>query len=312
MADYLLKAISKSGTIRAYAAVTTDTANAAFSIQKPAVLSGIILGNVLAAAGLVAGTLKGNRERISLLFRGNGKIGKAAADACADGKIRGYTANPQCEFLEDETDVKTQILTAIGEASLLTVTKDLGLKQPYSGTINCATGDIGADLAYYFVHSEQIPSAVAVATIPVADGNGIEISGGYLIQQIPRDGGFGAKDEIELEKVIQTINSGISLNSMLIKKMPPEEIIASLFAGVEFEILDKVNLSFECSCNREVLLSALNMFDEAAKKEFLKSDEKIEVICEFCRNIYYITTEELVKYLKTGTNLTTQEGLNGK
>ena len=298
MSDYLLKAISKSGTLRIYTAITTGTANAAFAIQKPAVLPGIILGNVLTAAALCGATLKGSRERISLMFRGNGKIGKAAAEATADGKIRGCTANPQVEFSADGGDAKTQINSAIGEASILTITKDLGLKQPYSGTINCATGDIGADVAYYFVQSEQIPSAVAVSTIPNSTGDGVEICGGYLIQQIPVDGGIGAQGEQELEKVIETINSGISLNSMLLAAEPlmPEKMLETLLTGVEFEILEKIDLSFECSCNKEQLFHLLEMFSEDEKKEILKSGENIEIICDFCRGKYYITAEEAAKY----------------
>ena len=306
MADYLLKAMSKSGTIRAFAAVSTETVNTAFAIQKPAVLSGIILGNVLTATALCGATLKGNRERISLMLRGNGIVEKAMAEAEADGKVRGYVGNSQAEFSADGGDAKMQINNAIGEASILTMTKDLGLKQPYSGTINCATGDIGADVAYYFAQSEQIPSAVAVSTIPANDGKSAEISGGYLVQQIPTDGGFGAQGELELDKIAETISSGLSLNSMLLKGFSPEKILETLFTGVEFEILEKVDLAFECSCNREALLSALSMFDEAAKEEILKSDGQIEIICELCRKKYYLSPREITEYL--GIQIQQQEG----
>jgi molecular chaperone Hsp33 len=292
MSDYLIKAISKSGTIRAFAAITTDTVNAAYEIQKPATLSGIILGNTLTATGLTAATLKGSRERISLSFRGNGRIGKAMAEATADGKIRGYTANPQTEFIA-EIDPKTQINESIGIASLLTVTKDLGLKQPYSGTINCVSGDIGADLAYYFTQSEQIPSAVAVSTIPDDKGSGVMISGGYLLQQIPKDGGFGAKETLELDKVTEAINYEISINSMLLQKKSPEEILQNIFSDVKFDILDRVGLSFSCSCDKGMLISAITLFDDATKKEIVESDEKIQIICEFCKKIYYISPEEV-------------------
>jgi len=291
MSDYLIKAISKSGTMRAYAAITTDTVNRAYETQKPATLSGIILGNVLTAAGLVAGTLKGKRERVSLSFRGNGRIGKAVSEAAANGEIRGYVANPQTEFVAG-SDAKTQLNQSIGTASLLTVTKDLGLKQPYSGTINCVSGDIGADIAYYFTQSEQIPSAVSVSTIPSSE-NGVAVSGGYLIQKIPNDNRFTKEDSSELDAVIENINSGISLNFMLENNFSPEKILQKLFSHVKYEVLDSVNLSFECTCSKETLLLALRMFDDETKKEIIASNGKIEIVCEFCKNIYYISPQEV-------------------
>jgi len=291
MSDYLLKAISKSGTMRAYAAITTETVNRAYKIQKPATLSGIILGNVLTAVGLVAGTLKGKRERVSLSFRGNGRVGKAVSEATADGEIRGYVANPQTEFVAG-IDAKTQINQSIGTASLLTVAKDLGLKQPYSGTINCVSGDIGADIAYYFTQSEQIPSAVAVSTIPSGE-NGAVVSGGYLIQKIPKEDGFTNDGFSELDAVIENINSGISLNFMLENNFSPEKILQKLFSSVKYDVLDSVNLSFKCTCSKETLLLALRMFDDETKREIIASNEKIEIVCEFCKNIYYISPREV-------------------
>lgn len=298
MADYLIKAISKSGNIRAYAAITTNTVNTAFEIQTPATLSGIILGNVLTAAGICGATLKEKGERICLAFHGNGRIGKAMAEATADGKIRGYTANVETDFFAGDSDMKKQINNAIGEAAMLTVTKDLGLKQPYSGTINCMTGDIGADVAYYFTQSEQIPSAFAVSTIPNAAGSGVEICGGYLVQQIPLDAESTADINVELDKIVKTINTGKSLNSMLLEGFSPEKILETLFNSVEFEVLDKMALSFECSCNRKTLLSALNMFDEKTKKEISENNENIEVICEFCKKKYYISPAEIARFLE--------------
>ncbi|MDR0304730.1 MAG: Hsp33 family molecular chaperone HslO [Chitinispirillales bacterium] len=291
MPDYLLKAISKSGKIRAYAAITTDTVNCACKIQNPAALSEIILGNVLTAAGLVAGTLKGKRDRVSLSFRGNGRIGKAISEATSDGKIRGYTANPQTEFVAGG-NVKTQLNQSVGTASLLTVTKDLGLKQPYSGTINCITGDIGADVAYYFTQSEQIPSAVAVSTIP-NEKNSAVVSGGYLIQKIPDGDDFTKDDTSELDVIIQNINYGISFNSMLERNFTPEKILKNLFSDVKYEILDSINLSFECTCSKEMSLSAMRLFDDETKKEIIALNEKIEIVCEFCKNIYYISSVDL-------------------
>jgi len=291
MSDYLLKAISKSGTMRAYAATTTKTVNRAYEIQKPAALSGIILGNVLTAAGLAAGTLKGKRDRVSLSFRGNGRIGKAAAEAAANGEIRGYVANPQTEFVAG-IDAKTQLNQSIGTASLLTVAKDLGLKQPYYGTINCVNGDIGADIAYYFTQSEQIPSAVAVSTIPSGE-NRVEAAGGYLIQKIPDGEGAVKDDSSDLDAVIENINSGISLNFMLEKKFSPEKILQKLFSHVEYDVLDRINLSFKCTCSRETMLLALQMFDDETKREIIVSNEKIETVCEFCKNIYYISPREV-------------------
>jgi molecular chaperone Hsp33 len=286
MPDQLIKAISESGTIRAFAVITTDTVNSAYKIQEPAALSGIILGNALTAAALCAATLKGDDERISLLFRGNGAIGKAAAEATSNGKIRGYVANPKTEFVEGK-DIKTQINEAVGKASLLTVSKDLGLKQPYSGTINCETGDIAADIAYYFTLSEQIPSALAISTIPNTDNSAVEIAGGYLIQQIPQDGGFGAKEKLELEQVAEAA-SKISINSILLEKKSPHDILEKIFSGVKYKVLESVDLAFECSCSEESVKKMLSVLDDETRAQILEKKEDLEIKCEFCYKLYYI------------------------
>ncbi|MCL2845181.1 MAG: Hsp33 family molecular chaperone HslO [Chitinivibrionia bacterium] len=293
MADKLIKAISESGTIRAYVAITTDTVNSAYKIQEPAALSGIILGNVLTAAGLCAATLKGEDERLSLLFRGNGVIGKAVAEATANGKIRGYTANPKTEFVADK-DVITQINEAIGVASLLTVSKDLGLKEPYSGTINCETGNIAADIAYYFTQSEQIPTALAISTIPNADNSAVEVSGGYLIQQIPQDGGNGAKEQLELEQVAEAAQN-FSINSMLLEKKSPQDITDKIFSGVKYKILEVNDLLFECTCSRDAAMNALSVLDDKTRAEMLEKNEDLEIKCEFCQMLYYISLHEDAK-----------------
>ena len=290
MVDRLIKAISESGTVRACAAITTDTVNSAYKIQEPAALSGIILGNVLTAAGLCAGSLKGERERVSLLFRGNGPIAKVAAEACADGKIRGYAANPKAEFATDR-DPRTQMADAIGVASVLTVTKDLGMRQPYTGTINCMTGDVAADIAYYFTQSEQIPSALAISTIPNADNSAVEISGGYFIQQIPQDGGFGANEKTELEQIAEAA-SRLSINSMLLEKKTPQDILEEIFSGVKFKVLGGTDLAFECTCSKETAERALIAFDEKTKAEILDANEDLQIKCEFCQKMYYVSTDE--------------------
>lgn len=291
MKDYLLRCISESGSIRAYIAITTNTVNEAYRRQSPASLSGIMLGRALTGAALLGGTVK-MRERIALKFEGNGPLQKILTESDGLGHIRGYVGNPTVDFTEGDT-VPNQIKDSIGNAGLLSVTKDLGLKEPYTGTVHMVSGEIGEDIAYYLTDSEQIPSAVSVGAIPAADGKTVEVAGGFLIQSIPQEGGVTAKDEANIEAITKIVEECDSTTTMLAQGKRPEEIAEILLAEVPFKVLDRVPLHYACSCSKERIEQGLKTLHNDQIQELIDEGHPVVVNCEFCKEQYTLTSDEL-------------------
>jgi len=295
MNDYLVKVVSESGSLRAFACVTTGLVNEAYNRQKPAEISGIMLGRALSGMALLGGTVK-QKERISLRFEGNGPIGKIIAESDGHGNVHGSAINLDVGF-DPERDLHEQIKESIGKAGVLTVTKDLGLKQPYSGSVHLVSGEVGEDIAFYLTESEQIPSAVAVATLPSVDGTGVDIAGGYLIQSMPAEGGVGASDEANIESITLMMQSMPKLSDLLKLGNTPENIISKLFAEVPYKQLDIIPLQFKCSCSHAVLKRALKSVEKAQIQSLI--DEKTDAIltCQFCKKEYSFTQSELEQVL---------------
>lgn len=291
MKDYLLRCISESGSIRAYIAITTNSVNEAYAIQKPASLSGIMLGRALTGAALLGGTVK-MRERLALKFEGNGPLKKIIAESDGLGHIRGYVGDPTIDFSEGDT-VKNQIKDSVGNAGILSVTKDLGLKEPYTGSVHMISGEIGEDIAYYLTDSEQIPSAVSVGAIPTADGQGVEVAGGFLIQSIPQEGGVSAKDEANIEAITKIVEECESTTTLLASGKRPEEIAELLLAEVPFKILDRIPLKFACSCSKLRIEQALKTLHSDQIREMIDEGHPVEIHCEFCKEEYSFSTDEL-------------------
>lgn len=295
MKDYLLRCISESGSIRAYVALTTNAVNEAYRRQKPASLSGVMLGRALTGAALLGGTVK-QRERIAIKFEGNGPLRKLLAESDGMGHVRGYAGNCDVDFVEGDSLI-SQIKDSVGNAGLISVTKDLGLKEPYTGTVHMVSGEIGEDIAFYLTDSEQIPSAVSVGAIPAADGNSVEVAGGFLIQAIPQEGGVSAKDEANLEAITKIVSEAESITAMLGSGKRPEEVMEVLLAEVPFKVLDRVPLHFACSCSKKRIEQALKSVGADQIKELINEGHPVDINCEFCKEQYSFTTEELESLL---------------
>lgn len=291
MKDYLVKVISETGSIRAYAAVTTNLVAEACKRQTPKPLSAVMLGRTLTGAALLGGTLKQD-QRLALRLEGNGPVSAVIAESDAHGKVRGYARNSQVDFTLDE-DPFVQIRKSIGSAGITTLTKDLGLKEPYAGSVHMVSGEVGDDIAFYLMESEQIPSAVSVGAIPSSNGVGIEIAGGFLIQTIPANGGNTASEEANLEAISEMIKSLDPLTDMLSRGETPETILKQIFAEVPYKTLEVMELTFECSCSKSVILKAISTIDKEELASMAEEEDGIEVACEFCKQKYNINQGEL-------------------
>ncbi len=295
MKDYLVKVISESGSIRGYACITTGLVNEAYRRQNPATLAGIMLGRTLSGAALMGGTVK-DQQRIALKLEGNGPLQKIVTESDATGKVRGYVAVPSHEFVENE-DVGIQIRKSIGGAGILTVTKDLGLKQPYHGSVHVISGEVGEDLAYYLTESEQIPSAVSVGVIPSADGSRVDAAGGFLVQAIPAEGGNSATEAANLEAISEMVEAMPPITRLLVQGKSPEEIIAHIFSEVPYKVLETVELEYRCSCSRLAMNNAFKVLGKDDLENLIEEQGGADATCHFCGEVYNYIKGDLLNIL---------------
>jgi len=281
--DYLAKSLAFGGEIRIYAARTTELVNEANKIVAAYPTAAAAVGRTLTATVMMGGMLKG-RETVTVRINGGGPIGLIIADANAHGKVRGYASNPRVHFQYDSG--KLNVGMAVGTAGDLYVTKDLGLKDYFTGQVPLQTGEIGDDFTYYFTQSEQTPSAVGLGVL-VSPENEVIAAGGFIIQVMPNAG----------EEAITTLEKSLSIikpvSEMIADGMTPEDMIKELVGEGNFKILETMPLAFECNCNKEKFISGLTSLGNVELDEMIKEDDGAEAVCHFCMKKYQFTAEEL-------------------
>jgi len=281
--DYLAKSLAFNGEIRIYAARTTVLVNEASRIATAYPTAAAALGRTLTATVMMGSMLKG-RETVTVRINGGGPIGLIIADANAHGKVRGYASSPRVHFQYDSG--KLNVGMAVGTAGDLYVTKDLGLKDYFTGQVPLQTGEIGDDFTYYFTQSEQIPSAVGLGVL-VSPENEVLAAGGFIIQVMPN-----ASEAVigMLEKSIDAIKP---VSEMIADGMTPEEMIAELVGVDNFKVLETLPLAFECKCDKEKFIPGLISLGNEEIDEMIKEDNGAEAVCHFCMKKYQFTACEL-------------------
>jgi molecular chaperone Hsp33 len=289
MTDYLVRAITETENFRGLACRTTDLVARGCRQHDTSALAAAALGRALTGGALMGALLK-TGDRVALKFEGNGPLGKIIVEADSNGAVRGYVADPKAE-LPVRTDGKPDVAGGLGKAGFLTVIKDLGMKEPYRGTVQLYTSEIAEDLTYYFTESEQTPSAIGLGVVVEPDGS-IGVAGGFLIQALP------SADEKSLEKRTEHINRLPPLTTLLQDGKTPEEILGLIFADISFKFLEKHTLAFRCSCTKERVERALISLGRQEIESLIKEEGEAEVTCEFCRTRYSFNREELEGILR--------------
>lgn len=282
--DYLVKATAFQKQIRAYAIRSTAMVSEAQRRHDTWPTTSAALGRTMTAAMLLAAMLKG-RERYSVRFEGNGPVGHILADANAIGEVRGYVHNPHVDFPLNAKG-KLDVSKAIGNEGLVSVIKDLGLKQTFTGQVPIISGEVGEDIAYYLLNSEQIPSSVGVGVLVNPDKT-IAASGGFLIQALP-----GVKEET-LTQLEETIKKAPTISAMIQQGKSPEEILKTVLGEGKIEFLETLPVSFKCTCSRE---RTQRIFIKLGKEEIqsmIDEDGKAEAECNFCKEKYLFSEAEL-------------------
>lgn len=287
MNDYLVRIVTKAGNVRGIACVTTELVNHACRQHGTNPTASDALGRVL-TCGAMMGALVKDKQRVALKFEGNGPLKKILVEANNHGEVRGYVSVPEVDLLP--RNGKPDVASAIGKAGFLTVTRDLRLKEPYKGIIQLYTSEIAEDLALYLTESEQVPSAVGVGVL-VAPDKTVAVAGGFLIQSLP------PADKALIEQLVHQIEQMPPLTELLVQGKTPEDLFASMFTGIPYDVLETQPLVFRCSCNKhriEHALIALGIEDLTQ----LIQEGGASVFCEFCRTPYHFSREELEQILE--------------
>ena len=277
MTDHIARAMAAKGKIRAIACVTTKLANDISFLQGASPAVTVALGRAISGAALMGSILK-QGQRLAIKFEGNGPMQKLIAEADWDGALRATVAVPEA--------MAESIPVLLGKAGFLTVTKDLGLKEPYSGTVQLASSEIGEDLAYYLTDSEQIPSAMGLV-VSLADDGQIAVSGGFLIQSLP------PSDEAAVDQIMTTISKLPPLTTLLKDGTTPQKLLDILLEGVENHPLESTDLFFRCGCSHEKVERALLSLGKAELERMIEEQGEASVTCEFCKQQYRFERSEL-------------------
>ena len=283
MNDRYIRALCTNGGIRAIACSTTELSRRVCRLQQSSPTVSVALGRGLAAGALMGALLKPG-QRVALKFEGNGPMGKMIIEADSDGAVRGCAGTPAAEA--EPVEGRWNVAGVLGRAGFLTVTRDLGLGgEPYRGMVQLCSSEIGDDLAYYLTDSEQTPSAVGLGVQLDSSGE-IEAAGGFLVQTLP-----GA-DEGELERILERLGQMPPLSGLL-RRGGADLLLKELFEGIPYTLLEERELEFRCSCSRQRVEQALLSLGADELREMRETDRGAEVSCEFCRQGYRFSGEEL-------------------
>lgn len=291
MSDYIVRAIAAGGQIRAFAATTKDTVEKARQLHNTSPIATVALGRLLTGGVMMGVTMKNDSDILTVQIKGNGPIGAMTVTADPKGNVKGFVANP--EVMLPLKDGRLDIAGAVG-IGVLSVIKDIGLKEPYVGDTILITSEIADDLTYYYATSEQIPSSVGLGVLMDKD-NTVEQAGGFIIQLMP-----DATEEVidKLEKRIKEIKS---VTHMLENGMTPEKILEYILGDMELEILDTIPTQFYCNCSKERVSKAVMSIGVKDLKEMVDDNKPIEVNCHFCNSHYTFSPQELGQMLEAVT-----------
>lgn len=291
--DYIIRATAASGMIRAFASTTRGVVEEAKNIHHTWPVATAALGRLLTAGLMMGYDMKDERDLITLKINCSGSIKGLLVSADRNGHVKGYVTNPDAN-LPPSPKGKLDVGRAL-DLGVLSVIKDIGLKEPYVGQTELITGEIAEDLAYYFAKSEQVPSTVALGVLMDVD-NKVNSSGGFIIQLLP-----GAEDDLA-EKLEENIKKMPPVTSMLCQGLSPENILKEALSGFELIINNRLPCEYRCDCNRERVTKALLSVGKKELKNMLEEGQDIEIKCQFCQKSYIFTSIDLSDLLKTDSS----------
>lgn len=291
--DYIVRASIANDSVRAFAISSTHLVAEARERHKTLPVVTAALGRLLSAGAIMGSMMKGEKDIVTITLKGDGPAGYITVTADSHGHIKGFLGNPNVDIPRKYAG-KLDVGTAVGRG-FLTVSYDLGLKEPYSGQVEIQTGEVAEDLAYYFTVSEQLPSAVGLGVMVDTDSS-VKHAGGFIVQLLPD----APEEVIELlEKKLANIEP---VTSMMEKGMTPEDMLSYIFEGTDIEFTEKRDVEFYCDCSKDKVSRALAAMGDGELQGIIDDDEEIEVKCFFCNTAYKFSVEDIKNILSSRKN----------
>lgn len=282
--DYIVRASLANDSVRAFAISSTHLVAEARERHRTLPVVTAALGRLLSAGAIMGSMMKGDKDIVTVSLKGDGPAGYITVTADSHGHVKGFPGNPNVDIPRKYAG-KLDVGAAVGRG-LLTVSYDLGLKEPYSGQVEIQTGEVAEDLAYYFTVSEQLPSAVGLGVMVDTDSS-VKHAGGFIVQLLPD----APEDVIELlEKKLANLEP---VTTMMEQGMTPEEMLLHIFEGVDIEFTERHDVKFYCDCSKEKVKRALAAISDKDLQDIVNDDEDIEVKCFFCNTAYKFSIADI-------------------
>ncbi len=282
--DYLVRATAAGGQVRAFAATTRNTVEQARKAHNTSPVATAALGRLLTGGAMMGAMMKGEKDLLTIKIEGDGPIKGLMVTADSQGRVKGYAFHPQV-MLPPNAKGKLDVGCALG-VGVLSVIKDLGMKEPYVGQTILVSGEVAEDLTYYFATSEQTPSSVALGVLMNRE-NTVRQAGGFILQMMPQ-----ASEEV-VSGLEQKLKEVRSVSRLLDEGKVPEMILESVLGDWGLEVQSRMPVEFYCNCSRERIEKALASVGRQELQSMVDDGETIQVNCHFCNQNYAFTVEEL-------------------
>lgn len=286
MKDYIVRATAANAQIRAFAVTSRELVEYARSAHDLSPVVTAALGRLMTGGVMMGSMLKGEKDILTLQINGSGPVHGLTVTADSKGNVKGYADNPQA-MMPPNSVGKLDVGGVIG-LGVLTVIKDMGLKEPYSSTTELKTGEIADDLTYYFAASEQVPSSVGLGVL-MEKNNTVKQAGGFIIQLMPF-----TQEEV-IEKLEQKLAAFPPVTTMLEEGNTPEQILEIILGDMGLEITDTMPVQFQCNCSKERVEKVLISLGKKELQSLIEEGKDVELNCHFCNTNYSFTIEELKK-----------------
>ncbi len=283
--DYIVRMIAKDAPIKAMAIQGRGLVQRAREIHNTLPVATAALGRTLMATSMLGAQLKEQDGSVTVRINGGGPLGSILAVADSAGNVRGYVQNGQVD-IPLKGPAKLDVGSAVGTDGALTVIKDLRLKEPYVGTIPLVSGEIAEDITAYFAESEQIPTACALGVLVDTDLS-VAAAGGYLIQLLP-----GASDQ-DIDKIEAGIARVGQVTTHLNQGMAPEDLLRTVLADFDLELLEQSPVEYRCYCSRERMKNALLSMGKQELLALIADQGRAEMTCQFCDAVHVFEKEDL-------------------
>lgn len=285
----ILRAVDVNGVLRVSFLDSKDIVNTAQKIHNTSPVATAALGRTLTMTAFLGSMLKSPDDKVTVYIKGDGPLGGIVATSDGEGMIKGYVYNPLVELAHNKQG-KLAVGKAIGKG-YLSISKDLGLKEPYMGSVPLVTGEIAEDFTYYFAKSEQTPTAIALGVLVDTDLS-VKCAGGYIIQLMPN------ADDETAKQIEDNIKHLPPVTQMLDEGMTGEDIILNVAAGFALKFLDSADYEYRCDCNREKIERALISLGREELTDIIENEGKAELTCQFCPKVYKLNKDELCELLE--------------